>query len=247
MNPCVIAINSAPRKKGGYLGQMLENFQHHAGIGEMPIFVQYDADNEGASATLEMFINVADQFPGHDCLLFEDDVIGCKNALAAAAQVRIPPRFGILSFFNSRERFTKYHGNVDVTAYDPCCGQNMRTAKMIAGIYARDVENGFMFGQALKVSAAFVDFASKLKPKKFMGKFRPMWRDQHLGNVAQLFGAQYNGLVAPNWFQHVGLDSAIDGESDRAAGIESGNWPGLEHDALEDLDECIANTSKLRF
>lgn len=248
-NPCVIAINTAPRANGGYLQEMLENFENHAGLGDpsggWPVMLQFDAYREGA--TQELLTNVSTEYPGYDVLLFEDDVIGCKNALLAAAQIRIPKDFGILSFFNSRDRFTKEYGCVDVRYYDPCSSRNMDTLPVVPGIYARDVSAGFMFSQAVKVSADFAAFAGAMRLRDFLGDY-PYWmRDMHLGNVAKAMEFKWHGCVVPNWFQHIGVHSAVDDESPRAREIVSGNWCGLEHDALGDLNECIVNTSRLRF
>lgn len=231
-NKIVVAINTAPRAEE-YLPALLDNLATVAGIGDLPLVMLNS--QEGTSVDCQTLLRtVARDYPDYDVILLEDDILGCKNAIAALAAFTLPEGCGLLSAFNCRERFTESGQTVEVGDVDYAQGYRHRDLPVRRGVYFRPVESGFLFAQAVKLPAKVVAHIA------FSETFRDEngHRDLQLGKAVGECGYKFTCLVVPNWFQHVGKASAWDGESPRAALIESGNWVGIEHDALEDLDLC---------
>lgn len=237
MNPCVIAINSAPRKGAEYLGTMLEDFFSIGAAGDLPVSIYSDVGKEGcALSALNFCKRLAVEFPGYDVLWFEDDVIPCLNALQAASLIDFPAGCGLLSFFNNRDRFTAAFGVVDVLASDYVHSLHYKDVAVSPALHLRPSKTGLRFAQAGKYKAELIAFIASLEPEDFILSDRIDGRDESIGHAIVKAGYQFNGLMVPNWFEHIGQVSAWDMENvDRSKWIKSGNWCGANHDALTDL------------
>lgn len=211
-----------------------------------PVVIWDDLHRRGSGFSCwELFKFLAREFPGEDVLLLEDDIIPCKNAFAAMYRTPFPTDCHMLSFFQSRLRFTDEHdgGMVDVDFLDLIAGKRGDWMPIKNGIHLWPATEPFAYSQAVKVTAAVVRAGAEGpwpywdNDKNARSVLHPMSiRDRAIGEMAAKV-CKYWGQVAPNWVEHVGDVSAVmlpEHATNRLKWVRSGNWLGYDHDALTD-------------
>jgi len=246
----IVAVSGCPRGDTSYTEDTVKSLIY---AGASDVYVYDDVSLTGSGPACHALISIlSERFPGEDILLTEDDVMACKNAVPAAAMLGFPVGCEALSFyFNALRLCDEYPRGIPLDYSDSCTNKNFRNVPPRAGIYLQPCDK-FQFSQAMKLSAAAIRCIAetpwpdvctfpnidqgaivKMSPKNI--------RDTALGWYLSHI-SKFVGQVVPNWFEHTGDVSAamLIHQFERLSLIRSGNWLGVEHDALADVDRVVA-------
>lgn len=258
----IVAINSCPRfdeygKSFSYLPETLAHNIKVARAAHYPIVALDDLHLTGSTPPMvELLRQCAKEYPGEKVLLLEDDVQGCVNAVEAVDHLPFPRDVHMLSLYNNRYRFIAGMRAVDPDAVDTITCRWHKHTPIMKGVYMQPATSAFCYAQAVLLSAKLVEHIAKQPPcytPEFLANLDNIYgrneylpyahRDRMLGLWASEISS-YIGIVAPNWFQHIGHTSAVltpefEKQLSRAANVFSGNFPGYTHDALTDDVSCL--------
>jgi hypothetical protein len=166
---------------------------------------------QGIRRALQNVLKAAVEAQADHLLYFEDDVVGCKNAVLALQQIPVHPLTGFLVACNNTRGLTavKHHPYLSLVEAD--------------GVLC---PKGFWGSQALKIAGRALQHLAKIKIPPFE---QPNSGDVWLGQHAATQAAPWKrfGVLSPSLFQHVGFQSLA--------------WPGrpldpLENRAADDFD-----------
>lgn len=127
---------------------------------------------------------------GGDLLVFEDDVIACKNAVTAALSLKLPPYVSLVSFFRTSHRTPVM-------------------SRVRDGFHLAQFKKGFAGSQALFIPARTID----LILRRGLVSQRPdlCGRDSAIGIALD---GMYYAQSEPSWYQHTGVVSSIHANND---------------------------------
>lgn len=217
----ITAVSACPRPAPGdeYLQRTVESL---FAAGARDVYYYDDVCKLGSGLSMiELVKELHAQFPGEDVLLLEDDVVACKNAIAAVERLTFPPNCQVLNCFLERSHTLQFKGY------------------QIRMVPSRD---GFVYAQAVKLHS---DMVRRIAETAFVpddfGPGNQFWylREATLWHYFR----QAGGFIAylwPSWFEHIGEMSAISGM--RNYKPHAHNWKGIEHDALIDDVSTILYT-----
>lgn len=202
------------RDRGGLLAGGLKGTVYWSGKGDAPVFdgwrVKKFPIERPASLSLKRVFEGTT--PGNELLFLEDDVVPCRNALIAACALEMPPKAGIVSFYDYRCEWPR------------------------PGMFPAPKGRWLAGSQAVKFSVECLKDMGVLIDKKvefdtLNGKLLP-WQagwDTWMG-----FAVEHLGLdvwhYSPSLFQHGGATWSIANEG--AGHPYALNFPGEEWDAL---------------
>lgn len=206
--------------RGGLVESGLKGTVFWFGTINPPAFVGWEvkASTPLLPVSFELLRVFESASPGADLLFLEDDVIPCRNALIAAANVPFPDNAGLISFYDYRRELTH------------------------PGMFKAD-KRTLMGSQAVKFPArAIPDFVRLLRIKaakdQETGKLKA-WQvgwDTWMGLACEKLGLDV-WHYSPSLFQHGGAKWSVANDGSRHYYTE--NFPGEDWDALTECPDPV--------